>query len=606
MTNKFIMKRLGALILSGVMCVTSSMIVVAEQSNTFEISIMQQRKNEENNLTLTEKQTSAISMLNYITVLSQEINSSSNSKLYLDNAYSAIVNNINPNAVDNDSMSEIRTLLNTINAYQSIATKRERLRYIYQQNQAKAIQKALPNPMSILNIVQADNPAKALISSIYMAVDSKSSYESYVSESSDKYMQDGWALDDEASENLYESRTDAFAYMVEMCNENDLDGKLALNENAVAEFVKWENNTNVTRRIEFLEKNQSTYCAYGKYWLVLAESYYDAGEYQKCLNAINKYEAMDIIIFRKDHDFAKTLTIGLAAAGEIKEDIFYVNIADHYLDLLLDNMETNDWTLRYVAATSYMDLFKKTDDKAYLVKAYDLIKENVNYLIDEQYTQNDIYMAEILKQTAKKTDSKETKKEIDNYNKWIKEERKRELPPVYEPLVMNCELLFGLADELGISRSEQKTVNNMLHSGDKPLFLVAQLENKYTFDSSNKVSIPDIEFDGKKLYIPANLLSQGTQIRAYIIDESETNSVEDWNLIEVDRGKETTVDKFIVTYESKIVKKYDFKDGDRVRIDIIPPDNSVYDTISFTFSVSVTKKLKILSDTKFILETSSR
>lgn len=78
---------------------------------------------------MSDKQMSSISMLNYMTVLSQEINSSSNSRLFLDNAYSDIVNNINPNAVDEDSMEQIRVLLNTIYAYQSIETKRERIKY---------------------------------------------------------------------------------------------------------------------------------------------------------------------------------------------------------------------------------------------------------------------------------------------------------------------------------------------------------------------------------------------------------------------------------------------------------------------------------------------
>ena len=63
---------------------------------------------------MSDKQLSSISMLNHMTVLSQEINASANSKLFLDNAYSDIVNNINPNAVDEDSMDQIRILLNTI------------------------------------------------------------------------------------------------------------------------------------------------------------------------------------------------------------------------------------------------------------------------------------------------------------------------------------------------------------------------------------------------------------------------------------------------------------------------------------------------------------
>lgn len=576
--------------------------VMPVKADSVKSEIEQEKENTIEKLSMTEKQLSAISMLNYLTVLSQEINSSSNSKLYLDNAYSSIVNNINPNAVDNDSMSQIRKLLNTIHAYQSITTKRERLQYIYEQNQAKAIQKAIPNPMSVLNVVQAKNPAKALISVVYMAVDSKSSYDSYVSEVETKYMQDGWILDDAAAENLHESRSDAFTYMVEMCNKNNLDGMLALNENAVADFVKWEKNPNVTRRIEFLEKNEKTYSAYGKYWLVLAESYYAAAEYQKCLNCIDKYEKMNIVTFRKDHDFAKTLTVGLAAANEKKKGTSYVKIAEHYLDLILANIETDDWTLRYVAAESYMDLYTKTKEESYLKTAYDLAEENVNYLIDEQYSKNSTFLADVKKQTAKKTDTDATKKEIKNYNKWIEEERKTELPPVYQPLVVNCELLFGLADELKISNATKKKVDNMLHDGSKPLFLTSQLESEFWFNSKPKVVTPDIAFDGSEINIPANLLSQGVSVNVLITSGNNSVSYTDWILDEVDRGKETDVDKFIATYKSKLIKKYEYKDGDTVTIDVIPPEDSLYEKTTYRFNVSVLKKWKVLSDTTFTLE----
>lgn len=44
---------------------------------------------------MTDKQKNSIAMLNYMTVLTKEINSSSNGKLYLDGIYSEIVNSAN-------------------------------------------------------------------------------------------------------------------------------------------------------------------------------------------------------------------------------------------------------------------------------------------------------------------------------------------------------------------------------------------------------------------------------------------------------------------------------------------------------------------------------
>lgn len=553
--------------------------------------------------TMTDKQLSSISMLNHMTVLSQEINASSNSKLYLDNAYSSIVNNINPNAVDSDSMSQIRSLLNTINAYQSIETKRERLQYIYEQNQANALRKAIPSPMSVLNVVQSGNPAKALISVVYMAVDSADSYNSYLTDVENKYMQDGWVLDDSAAQNLHESRSDAFTYMVEMCQKNGLDGKLALNEKAVEEFVSWENNKNTTRRIDFLEKNKTTYQAYGKYWLVLAESYYDQKEYTKCIEAIETYESMHIDTFRKDHDLAKALAIGIAAAGEVYNGYKYTTTVTHFLDLILENIETEDWALRYLAAQSYMDLAAKannqTDKKEYLQKAYDLAEENVNYLIDEQYVKNDEYLAPVKKEESKKTDTKAKKDEIKTYNKWLDEERKIALPPVYQPLVVNCDLLFGLAKELNVSDSQKTKINNMLHSGDTPLFLIPQLESKYWFDKTEKMDDPVIELDGNDLSIPAAYIAQGTTIKVTVTHDGKDTVYEDWTLDEVKRGKKGGIETFVAEFESKSIKKQDYSNGDIVKVEIIPVEESTYDSLSYKLKATVTKKLKFLTNVSF-------
>ena len=45
---------------------------------------------------LTDEQANAIAMLNYITVLTQGINASKNSRLYMEEAYSSLVNNTYP------------------------------------------------------------------------------------------------------------------------------------------------------------------------------------------------------------------------------------------------------------------------------------------------------------------------------------------------------------------------------------------------------------------------------------------------------------------------------------------------------------------------------
>ena len=552
------------------------------------------------------KSKSSLSMLNYMTVLTQEINSSSNSKVYLENAYSSIVNNVNPNAVDDDTFSEIQQLLNTINAYQSIATNRERTKLLYDQNKATAMQKALPSPLSVMNIVHSQNAFDALISAIYLAVDTKTSYTSYTEDLDQKYLEDTWALDDSAKQNLHESRSSAFSYMVAMCQDNNIDGNLALNESSVKNFVSWEINPNKTRRIDFLEKNKSTYEGYGKYWLVLAKSYYENGDYDKCLDALGTYEGMDIDIFRKDKDFAQALTIGISAAQQVYSGNKYIEIVDHYAKLILDNITTSDWALRYFAAETYVNLAGATTDKTqktqYLQKAYDEAESNVNYLLDEQLSENKKYLAPITEIKASKNDSKAKKAEIKNYNSWLKATRKIELPPVYQPLVLNCNLLFDLAKELNFTDKEKKEIEDILHNGDT-LFLTTDLEEKYWFNkpsSGNPTST--MSFNGKKVEIPAVFLSSGASLKVIVTGADGKKEYTDWQLDEVDRNKSSNVNDFKATYSSKSIGKQKYTADSKISVEIIPSEEAGLSSKTYNFSVKKSKKFKVLDDTTFILE----
>ena len=565
-------------------------------------SALEADENDDLNLSMSEKQQNALSMLNYLTVLSQEINASSNSKLYLDHAYSDIVNNINPNAIDADSLSQIKSLLNTIYAYQSIETKRERLQYIYEQNQADAVQKAIPNPLSVLNVVHAGNPAKSLLSIVYLATDSVNSYKSYLSEVERDFIEDGWQLDDSAANNLHESRKDAFSYMVEMCQKYDLDGKLALNEKSVEDFVQWENENNEARKIASLEDNQSTYKAYGKYWLVLAKAYYDKEEYKKCLDAISKYEKMHINTFRKDHDFAKAMVVALAAADVCYKDNKYVTEAEKYLSIMLENAEQDDWMLRYSAAQTYMDLYSRTKQVKYLQKAYDIAKSNVNYLIDTQQTKNNEYLKEVEEKDVPKNATKEQKKEIKQYNKMVKEERKTALPPVYQPLVLNCDLLFGLADQLKIKDKEKANIDDMLHSGDTPLFLVKPLNDLYRFSADENSTPLLLEFDGETLSVPAVLLSQGATIKATVAEDGNNQVYSDWQLKKVDRDKDNDINSYIAEYKSKQIKNQKYSENSSVTVEIIPPEGGKYETLKYEFDAVKGKKLVVLKDMDFVLK----
>lgn len=157
--------------------------------------------------TLDDTQRNSINMLNYITVLTQEISDSKESRLYLESVYSALINNTYPNAIDSRTQAQITSMLDTLEAYRMIAVKRDRIEYIYEQNQAQAIRSAIPNPIGLLSAVKSGNALQALASVAYMAVDSVTSYEAASTETELQYLQSGWELDDSEAAELHTSIT---------------------------------------------------------------------------------------------------------------------------------------------------------------------------------------------------------------------------------------------------------------------------------------------------------------------------------------------------------------------------------------------------------------
>lgn len=519
---------------------------------------------------LDETQLNSVRMLNYLTVLSQEINSSNNSRIFLESAYSSLINNTYPNAVDVRTEAHMEDLLDTLESFRMLTVKRERLEYIYEQNRAQALKAAIPNPMGLLSVVQSGQFLKSAISVIYMAVDSYSSYTAYTTETDLQYLQDGWELDDAAATEVHNTRTMTFSYMLDMVRSNDLPGDYALNEDAVAEFVSWKNNSNVSRRIRFFESNQETYQAFGEYWLALAESYYENGDYEQCLEAVHQYEEINARIFRKDYGYAKVLPLAIVSAREVYEDEEYISVATEYLPVITKNTNISDWAISYFVAQTYVDLYAKTTDVAYLESAYNLMIDVVNELIDEQRQLNDTYLADIKKEKIPDDAEKDEKKEIEQYNKMLEETRKTELPPVSEPLRICSEMMFALADELDVSNTAKREIEKMLHEDGQDLFLNQLIDaNIRFFSDSTDTDVADmtVDYDGKQIKLPATLVSSCSKIVVTVSDGKDKTVIDDWVIKEVKREDEE-LESFVAVYESATAKKFDYKADMDISIEI--------------------------------------
>lgn len=537
---------------------------------------------------LDSTQRNSMNMLNYLAVLTQGIQASKHSRLFLEEVYSGLLNNTHPNAVDESTHTHLAIILDTLEMFRMIAAQRDRMQYIYDQNRALALNKSLPHPLGLLSLVESKNFSQAAASVVYMAMDVASNYTTFTVELDLQYLQDKWGLDDEESEVLHNIRKQTFSYMVETVNKYSLPGNLALNEKAVDEFVLWKNNPNKVQRLLFLENNRESYQAFGAYWITLAQTYYENGNFSKVLESIAQYETLESQIFRKDYQLAEVMPSVINAARETLDDTDYILFANKSLEKILANTDNSDWSLRFFTAQTFMELYVKTKDIEYLKKAYTVTLSNVNHLANKQRDMNKEYIGKLVETSVPKSATKEKRKEIENYNKLIREERKTALPPVYEPFFLNAELLFFLAGELNIPQQEKVKIEGILHENSAGILLNPTLDALFWFSKPvvhENASNIEVSFNGKELSLPVKYVTGKSEIKVSLTHPQAEDPVmlTDWVIDRVDRKNEHSFDSFVATFKSKAAAQHEYAADTIVLVEVTPGENSEAAAVSFSF-----------------------
>ncbi len=275
----------------------------------------------------------------------------------------------------------------------------------------------------------------------------------------------------------------------------------------------------------------------------------------------------------------------------------YISNVSSLANDLMKNTSNKDWSSRYFLAQVYLDLYSRTNDRSYLEQAYKIARSNVTILLKEQRTLNQTYIDPVKELTATEPDyrflTEQEKKEkeqeykleqkrVKAYNKELNETRKTELPALYEPLVLNCELLFALADEMNISDAEKAEIEAILKTGTNGTFLCKPINDVYSF--SQRGNRYTVEFTGDTLIIPADLLTANSSITVTVTEGSNSVTFDDCVITKVER-KESTLDTFFAHISSKQMKKYDWTANSKVTITITYGD--AYDkTVDLIFTVS--------------------
>lgn len=537
---------------------------------------------------LTDEQKASMAMLNYLAYVVQEINASRNSRAVLEEVFDSLLNDVEPSGVDVETQKALNNIFETIKKYRMNDFDRERLEFLNDQGSALSIITAIPNPLEVLDSVAERGTLRTLASVAYSAL-------GVVAESSETsaeellYLERKWSLDDTEEKALMDSRTDMFNYMVTIAQ--GLPKGITLSENDIADFVTQVNSSGPAAKLDWLRNHQEKYQYFSYYWLELADAYYDMGDYSGCLSAIATYRDRDTGIFKLDKRLAQSLKKGIVAAQESLSGSEREQVVADFADTIVANIGTDDWELRYYAAQTYLSLYAETENKAYLEKAYNEAKNNVRYLVPVQKKQNSDYIAEVQEISVSKDADKEESGIIKAYNKYLKERRNTELLPVYEPLLLNCELLFSLADKLDISQDEKNVIDSILH--DEPVFLSYELDQRFSFSERKGIealSADSLSFTGvlkdQKLTIPVVFAPNGTKIKAVVNTNGKEYNLDNWTVYEVDRKKSHDIGDFEAVFTCKSDDMFKFREGDTITLTLIPP-GSVSEENSTTIKLVV-------------------
>ena len=298
---------------------------------------------------------------------------------------------------------------------------------------------------------------------------------------------------------------------------------------------------------------------------------------------------------RDSYNYVQVLQQAIVAAQEIYTGDEYVTVISNFADAILENTTTEEWSIRYFAAQVYLDLYARTDDQKYLQTAYDIAYDNVTILLDEQRALHSTYLADVVELTIEEPDYrfmtedekkeaeqeyKEEQKRLKEYNKGLKESRKTELPPMYEPLVRNCGLLFALSGEMNISSVEKQEIEAILQTDTNGVFLSIPVNDRYSFSATSNDAT--IEMYKDKIVIPASLLTANAQVVISVTDNGKTTTFDDCIVTKVER-KGDTVDTFLATFSSEKMADYTWTSAAKVTVEIRHGEDNV---LSYRFKVT--------------------
>jgi len=569
--------------------------------------------NTDNLPTFGDREKNSFAMLYHLALTAEEVRRSGENRLLLDEIYSHLVNDIDPAAVDETTQQYLREMRDVIKSVMSVSLKRDRLDYIHNQNQASAFRLSIPSPSDLLASAATLDWKSLAASTALSVVDTILNYRSSNENATEEYLLGGWELDDEELAAITQSRDLAFDYMVDMVREYGLDSAFTLSEREIEIFAEICAMDNPYGKLQRLKAEADTYQSLGEYWLQLADAYYETGKYLECLDCVSAYNTLSADIFRKDRNYANILPKAVASAGEVYSGDDYAAALRTFAGDIMANTDGSDWALRTFAVQVYVEIFNQKADESALNKAYEIALNNTAILAEEQKELNRQYLAPITVPDLSEPDYgnlsdeekqklrdefKNDRKLMEAYYDGLKEARKTELPPLYEPLLLNCDLLFAISEKKAIGAEEKRVIEEILQTnGDNPVFLSNPVNDLYSFAPAE--TAVTVEMSKHELIIPVEILTEEAVVTIVVTEGENTFLIDDCVVTEVERRGEG-IETFFAHVSGQKLKAHKWTAESAVEITVSNGRNT--DDLVFRFTVSEYKDRWLVGDTVVFAE----
>lgn len=277
-----------------------------------------------------------------------------------------------------------------INQYKSIDVKRKRMEYMYNQNRNISIASLVPDSLSVTNVILAATNPKMLI--IALAETTLSSIGSYLTNKQREeldYIQSGWDLDDEASRVFNHLNNYLFQNLTTLSHNLGFTRDDYASIQTLQDFVKLveDAETSPDLIIEMCvgTNYERELSKFPDYWRVIGTAYYEIGDYNNSLEAINNFEKYYEKVFYNDPQYANMMMIKAFCIDELS--LNKLDVVDELLNIakiICDNINVGDGLAqKYYCYLIYKDIAEYTGDTKYLEKAYSVLKEIFRYALME-------------------------------------------------------------------------------------------------------------------------------------------------------------------------------------------------------------------------------